>query len=158
MRDAFAAAVRAAARAALPENAFLRRDRGEALFVTDAPTRQPPEAWLRRVEAAGFECRVEGGLARLTPGNMWLARLEAAYPTPPDALCRSFARFAGPADEAALRLFAQGLKRLDGGGGADHERKLRQRAAVMLRTHQSGGGLYACALALYRIREKERTI
>ena len=149
MADAFAAALRAAARAALPSGAFLRRDRGEALYVTDAPRRQSPEAWLDAVRAAGFECRIEGGLACLTPGAVWLQRLEAAYPEPPDAFCAAFRRFEGPPDAEALRLFAMAMKPLDGGAPDPmYEKKLRQRAAVALRRHETGGGLYACALAL----------
>ena len=49
--------MRAAARAALPPRAFLRRDRGKALFVTNAPAFNPA---LR--EIPGFTAERRGGL------------------------------------------------------------------------------------------------
>ena len=138
-------------RAALPERAFLRRDRGEALYVTDAPRRSPAIDW----SAAGLICRETDGLAHLTPDAPWLHRLEALYPDPPDALCATFRRFTGAPDADALRLFARGMKALDAGKpDPQFSRALRQRAAVCLREHLPGGGLYACALALY-LMEKE---
>ena len=150
----FARRLRDAARARLPEGAFLRRDRGDALYVTDAPLRGGPVDWA----AAGFVCRESGGLARLTPSAVWLARLEALYPEPPDPLCRSLRRFSGPPDDTALKLFARAVKRLDGGEcDPRYSRDLRQRAAVCLREHNPGGGLYACALANHLI-EKEREL
>ncbi len=148
----FARALRDAARAPLPEGAFLRRDRGDALYVTDAPLRGRAVDWA----AAGFICRETAGLARLTPAAAWLQRLEARCPEPPDPLCRAFRRFSGEPDADALRLFARAMKQLDGGErDPRYSRDLRQRAAVCLREHTPGGGLYACALANYMI-EKER--
>lgn len=148
----FAAALRRAARQLLPTGAFLRRDRGDALYVTDAPRRSAAVDW----SAAGFVCREAGGLAYLTPDAVWLQRLEALYPDPPDALCQSFRRFTGPPDAEALRLFARGMKALEAGAhDPGYARELRQHAAVCLREHLPGGGLYACALANHLI-EKER--
>lgn len=151
--NSFASQVRGAARALLPEGAFLRRDRGEALFVTDAPRFGGSVDWA----GAGFLCRA-GHLARLTPGPEWLYRLEGSCPEPPDALSTSFQRFSGDIDVEALSLFAEGMKALDGGTwDAKYDRRLRQRAAVCLRERLPGGGLYACALVRYLI-EKERGI
>lgn len=150
----FARTLRDAARSRLPEGAFLRRDRGDALFVTDAPLRGGSVDWA----AAGFICRENEGLARLTPSAIWLQRLESLCPEPPGPLCRSFRRFSGPPDDVALTLFARAMKRLDGGErDPRYARDLRQRAAVCLREHIPGGGLYACALANYMI-EKEREL
>lgn len=144
----FAAEMRASARALLPAGAFLRRDRGNALYVANAPGID----WA----AAGFLCREDGGLAHLTPGPAWLSRLEALYPEPPDPLCASLRRFRGEPDPAALALFAAGMKILDGGTcDVKYDQRLRQRAAVCLREHLPGGGLYACALVRNLI-EKER--
>jgi len=146
--NSFAAEMRAAARALLPGGAFLRRDRGAALYVANAPGID----WA----AAGFLCREAGNLAFLTPGPVWLYRLEARFPQPPDRLCASFRRFRGEPDPEALGLFAAGAKALDGGScDARYDQRLRQRAAVCLREHLPGGGLYACALVRYLI-EKER--
>ena len=49
--------LRQAAAAALPRGAFLRRDRGEALFVTDAPRQRPEADWpgiAARLARSGF--------------------------------------------------------------------------------------------------------
>ena len=153
-------ALREAARRALPEGAFLRRDRGEALFATDAPRLGPDADWPEALAGAGFLFEERGGLAFLRPGPGWLAALEREYPVPPDDLCQSLARFAGIGpDEASLRLFALGARRLDGeGDGGRFERALRRRAAQCLRlnarqTEPCGGGLYACALLNHIIKE-----
>ena len=150
--NSFALELRQAALSMLPEGAFLRRDRGAALYVTDAPRR----GGIVGGDETGLLCRIGADLAYLTPGAPWFKRLEALYPEPPDFLCASLRRFDGPPDGEALRLFARAMKRLDGGpGDPRYSRLLRQRAAVCLRERLPGGGLYACALANYII-EKER--
>lgn len=159
MREDFAGALRNAASSALPPGAFLRRDRGDALFVTDAPRRAADGGWLAELGARGFDCRVEDGLARLTPGPAWAARLEALFPAPPDFLSASLARFGGPPDGEAPGLFAEGLRALDGGPGFErYDRRLRQCAARRLRDGGlTGGGLYACALVRYLIESERKT-
>lgn len=150
--NSFAAELRSAARAPLPRGAFLRRDRGGALYVTDAPRFGGPIDWA----AAGFICREENGLAFLTPGEAWLLRLEARCPEPPDFLCASLRRSSGAVDAGTLRVFASGAKVLDGGPyDPQYAQRLRQHAARCLREHLPGGGLYACALVNHMI-EKER--
>lgn len=155
MNDPFAARLRQAAVSMLPVGAFLRRDRGAALFITDAPRRGVMPDWAK----AGFLCESRGGLAFLTPASVWLDMLAAQYPEPPDDFCAAFQRFIGVPDAAVLKLFVMGMKQLD---GAPHdpafERKLRQAAAIALREHRSGGGLYACALLKFRITKKECAI
>ena len=144
--------LRNAARAALPKGAFLRRDRGEALFVTDAPRRGGCPDW----GALGFECEVSAGLAHLTPGKVWVIELEALYPEPPDFLCQTLRR-GGEIDGEALSLFSMGLKRLDGAArDREYDKRLRQMAAVRLREHGSMGGLYACGIIHFMIERKER--
>ena len=153
-------ALRAAAAAQLPPRAFLRRDRGEALFVTNAPRLRPETDWAEALSAAGFVCEVKDGLLYLIPGSAWLARLEAECPAPPDALCASLLRFRGLSPEPeSLRLFALGARALEiPAEGPRYDRRLRQRAAECLRlnaTHPHdpprGGGLYACALLDHEI-------
>lgn len=144
--------LRTAAQSQLPEGAFLRRDRGEALFVTDAPRRGGGIDWT----AAGFLCREENSLAHLTPDGCWLDQLEAQFPEPPDALCEGFKRFSGAATTESLLLFARAMKRLDGGApDPGYNRALRQRAAVCLRRGEGGGGLYACAIANFLIERMQ---
>lgn len=151
--------LRAAARAALPEGAFLRRDRGEALFVTDAPRLRPEAACAQALRGAGFFCERRDRLLCLSPGPEWLVRLEADHPDPPDAFSRSLFRFAGLApEEESLCLFALGARILDGDADDGRfERRLRQRTATCLRlntpTNPCGGGLYACALLRHIIKE-----
>lgn len=160
--NSFAARVRKAAVGLLPEGAFLRRDRGDGLFISDAPRREPNADWRAQFAEAGFVCEFADGLARLTPGADWLSRLEAETPEPPDFLCASLMRFANlPPGDEALKLFALGLRALDGGDPAEaaaFDRRLRQRAAVALRdgSKKNGGGLYACAL-IHTFIEEERT-
>ena len=140
--------MRAAARAALPPRAFLRRDRGDALFVTNAPAFDPA-LW----EVPGFIAQRRGGLMILLPDAGWIARWERRFPEPPDDLCAKLQRFRGaePNGESLL-LFAWGAKLLDGGATpsdiAAYDRALRQRAALALRGG-CGGGLYAAALLNY---------
>ena len=150
--------LRSAARAALPPDALLRLDRGEALYVTDAP-RRDREIWPRCAEAlaaSGFDIREANGLARLAPGARWLTALGAARPDPPDFLSASLYRFAGQAaTPQALSLAARALRRLSGDKNARGlSRELRRQAAVALRTSR-GGGLYACALLINAIEEEE---
>lgn len=166
MRSGVARALRAAASCALPGGAFLRRDRGDALFVTDAPRLRSPEDLREALGRAGFACAVDGDLLRLYPGEAWLARLEAEYPKAPDTLCESLRRFAGlTPDTHSLGLFTLGAKAMDGGEGAEEfERLLRRRAAECLRLNRTqpdanprGGGLYACALLRFEMKEVTRT-
>lgn len=147
--------LRDAAAATLPAGAFLRRDRGDALFVTDAPRISARMDWAGALFEAGFYCTGSGGILRLWPAEVWLTRLEAACPDPPDTLCQSLLRFRGRIpDGESLKLFAFGMRCLDGGDGAARfDRQLRQRAAACLRLNAMnpsdptrGGGLYACAL------------
>ena len=146
--------MRAQARAALPPRACLRRDRGDALFVTNAPAFDPA---LR--EVPGFIAERCGGLLFLLPDASWLRRWERRFPEPPDDLCAGLARFRGEApDRGNLLLFAQGVKLLDGGATADelaaYDRSLRQRAALALRGG-CGGGLYAAAIINHELNVKE---
>ena len=131
--------LRERARAALPAGAFLRRDRGDALYVTDAPRRGFTG------EVPGMRAAVSGGLMRLYPKEEALGEC----PFPPDDLARALERFRClPATDAAVFLFTEGLKILedpDGTGYLAYDKKVRQAAAVALRTN-GGGGLYACAL------------
>ena len=162
MNNPLARRLRGAAAELLPEGAFLRRDRGGALFVTDAPRRAPGAGWAERCAAAGFDCREDAGLLYLLPGPQWLTELEAQFPDPPDGFSASLARFAGrPPEQEAVALFARGARILDGeGDDGGFERRLRQLAAEALRRApnepDAGGGLYACALVRYWMEEEKR--
>lgn len=155
--------LRAAAAEALPEGAFLRRDRGDALFVSDAPRLASVAALAGALAKAGFRCEASGGLIRLWPDALWLARMEAERPDPPDDLCAGLMRFRGLRPEAeSLALFTLGARALDGADEAERfERALRRRAAECLRLNAMdptpsprGGGLYACALLAHDIKEE----
>ena len=154
--------LRRAAREALPSRAFLRRDRGDALFVSDALRLCPGGDWGDALARAGFLIESDGGLLRLCPGPAWLRALESRFPEPPDDFCASLVRFAGmDADAESLALFALGARRLEGEpDGGRFDKKLRQRAAECLRLNRTtegpthGGGLYACALLRYIIEEE----
>ncbi len=146
--------LRAQARTALPPRAFLKRDRGDALFVTNAPAFAPE---LR--EVPGFLAERRGALLYLLPEPAWLLRWERRFREPPDALCESLARFKGmPPDRENLSLFARAAKLLDGhpspGEVEALDRELRQRAAVALRGG-CGGGLYAAAILLHMLDRRD---
>ena len=128
----------------LPERAFLKRDRGDALLITNAPVFGcTPE----RLPGCIVENR--GMLLCILPDAQWIAEYEAAIPEPPDHLSHSLLRFRGvEADIDNLHLFARIAKLLDAlpspGEIEACDRALRNRAALALRGG-CGGGLYACA-------------
>ena len=149
--------LRAAARAALPPRAFLRRDRGDALFVTNAPAFDPA---IRDIP--GFTAERRGTLLYLLPEASWIARWERRLPEPPDDLCAKFQRFRGaPPDRGNLCLIARGLKLLDAGANPEEiaafDQAVRQRAAIALRGGR-GGGLCAAAYIAHRLNDKEERI
>ena len=136
--------LRSELRPLLPERAFLKRDRGDALLITNAlvfgctPERLPG-------------CIVEnrGMLLCILPDAQWIAEYEAAIPEPPDHLSRTLLFFRGvEADPDNLRLFARIAKLMDAQPSPGEieacDRALRNRAALALRGG-CGGGLYACA-------------
>lgn len=131
-------------RAALPVRAFLRRDRGSALYVTDAPRHGFTG------EIAGLRAETQGGIARLHIKEEILDACDFL----PDDFARSLARFQNaPATGEALALFTEGMKLIevpDEAGYLAYDKKIRQAAAVALRTGE-GGGLYACALVCAEI-------
>jgi hypothetical protein len=136
--------MRALVRAAIPARAFLRRDRGDALYLTDAPRHGFSGQF------PGLRAETDGGLMRLYIKEEILAACDFL----PDDTARSLARFRdAPATGAALSLFTQGLKILEAPDEESHrayDKKVRHAAAVALRTNE-GGGLYACALVLAEI-------
>ena len=147
-----AEALRGAARKALPGAAFLQIDRGGGLFAAGFGQESPGDGWADALAKAGFSTVPHGRILRLAPDARWLEVLAAAWPDPPDYLCRTLRRFDGPADAESLVLFALGAKGLYGMPDPAFERRLRQRAAVCLRAG-GGGGLYACALLLHLLNE-----
>ena len=149
-------AMRAQLRAALPERAFLRRDRSDGLFISNAPA----FGWSPS-PIPGFAAEEQGMLLRILPDGESIVRMEEGK-SPPDDLSRSLARFRGQeCSREALVLFARGMKLIDMGASAPEaetetfERALRQRAALALRGACSGGGLYAAALVNHEIRKGE---
>lgn len=136
----------------LPERAFLRRDRGDNLFVSNAPVFDPGITSI-----PGFILCREGHLLHILPDESWIARIEGSG-IAPDHLAATLLRFRGnTTDRENLLLFARGCKLLDEGSPSPndieaYDRSLRQRAAAALRG-ECGGGLYACAVLAIRLRE-----
>ena len=131
----------------LPERAFLRRARGDGLFITDAP-RHSDEDIAPSLSAMGFLCTLERGCLLIAPGAEHLLGFEMDSPSPPDFFCETLLRFRGePPCEAALNLFAQGVRLLEKATEDEiriYQRRARNLAALCLRNHW--GGAYACAL------------
>lgn len=140
--------------AILPQRAFLRRDRGDALYISNAPRFDSETDWAACCGEAGFRSKKENGLLQLWPAEAWLKRLEDQFDTSPDFLCSTLERFKKlPVDEDNLNLFALGMRCLDGDNSIiDYEKRLRNRIAVCLRS-DVGGGLYACGLLNHIIKE-----
>jgi len=145
--------MRDAIRPHLPEKAFLKRDRGEGLLVTNAPVFDPDLN-----EIPGFILERQGQLLHILPDESWIAEMERTFPRPPCHFAQSVLRFRGEfPDRQNLMLCVQGLKMLDTeftpspAEISAYERTLRQRTALALRGGACGGGLYAAALILVQI-------
>lgn len=141
----------------LPDRAFLRRDRGGALFITNAPGFVDMDELTDQLQMRGFVCSHDNGFLRISPGPRHLTDFELAH-EPPDFFCQSLLRLRGasPSDDA-LSLFCRGIQLLesaDPGSIAVYLRQTRQLAALSLRNRQ--GGAYACALIAH-ILETERS-
>lgn len=141
----------------LPDRAFLRRDRGGALFITNAPRFADAESLIDQFQVRGFICTNIDGFLCISPGPAMLTEFELQH-NPPDFFCETLIRFRGePPSEAALRLFARGVQLLenaDSGRTTEYLRQTRHLAALSLRNHQ--GGAYACALIAHTL-ETERS-
>lgn len=140
--------MRAAIRAKLPPKAFLLIDRGNALFVSNAPIFSP-----EMPVAAGFKVYRSGRNICFLPDESWLIRLERRTAEPPDELSRTLMRFRGETiGNEALEMYAQALKLAEGDTKSKSreieafETALRKKAAVALR-NGGGGGLYGLAVA-----------
>ena len=140
--------MRSAVRSHLPEEAFLKRDRFDGLFVSNAPAFAPEIE-----EIPSFHVEKTGKLIRIRPEEGWIGRLEEEYRDTPEDLSASLARFRGAEISAeAMALFCTGLKLMDAGKGAlpgeilQFDRSVRQLAARALRKDIPGGGLYALSL------------
>ena len=140
--------MRTAIRAKLPPKAFLLIDRGENLFVSNAPVFSPEMPVI-----PGFHVLRSGRNIAFLPDESWLMRLERRTAEPPDELCRTFFRFRDKSiEDDALKLYAQALKLAEGYTKAKSreieafETALRKKAAVAMR-NGGGGGLYGLAVA-----------
>lgn len=138
--------MRAQARSLLPPRAFLRLDRNDYLFVTNAPVFEPSLS-----EIPGFIAHRRGSLLCLLPDASWVMRLERKKLLSPDWLCQSLLRFRNEKpDLDNLKLFARCVRAADNPLPEEMafcRQAVGQRAAVALRGGCSGG-LYACALLL----------
>ena len=141
--------IRAAAQRMLDgvPGAFLRCDRGRALYVTNAGMRSAEQIdW----NAAGFEEENVRGLTFLSPGSCLTKAFQtwAMESVSGEGLAAAVGNACFfemlPEDRT---LFIEGVKRLEmNGDAAGYEKLVRQRAAVCLREKRGGGTLYACAL------------
>ena len=134
--------LRAQLRPLLPERAFLKRDRGDALLITNALGLAPEQL-------PGCILKRRGMLLCILPDAQWVAEYENTISEPPDHLSRTLLRFRGvEADLNNLDLFARIAKLMDAQPSPGEieacDRTLRSRAALALRGG-CGGGLYACA-------------
>lgn len=137
--------------------AFLRCDRGESLYATNAQARAAaPVDWAR----VGFEARQVGGVTLLTPRVEWIARFEAwaEAATRQRQLTDAIQNACfGEIEDEDVRLWIDGVKRLEMRGDVKtYEKAVRQRAAACLRRRRGGGALRACALIVDLMGECEK--
>ncbi len=136
----------------LPERAFLRRARGDAAFITNAPMFADVSFNLH-----DFDCTLQNGLLAISPGAAFISEFEMNHPAPPDFLCETLLRFRGqPPCEEAIRLFAVGVRLLEHADENEsrlYDHRMRNLAAVCLRKNL--GGAYACALLAHCILKGE---
>lgn len=132
----------------LPDRAFLRRARGDAAFITNAPMFAEIS-----LESHGFLCEPQDKLMTISPGTEFITNLELNYPDPPDFFCQTLMRFRGQTPcEEAIRLFAVGVRLLecaDANEARQYDHRTRNLAAVCLR--KNFGGAYGCALLAHHI-------
>ena len=155
------ARMRKALRKALPEKAFLKRDRGSALFITNAPVFD-----LSINSIPGFILVPDGKLVQILPDAESISEIESRFPEAPESLSASLLRFRSiMPDMENLQLCAHGLKLIDMVPSAPakeieaFDRSLRSHAALALRDAACGGGLYASALINHSIKSiKENEI
>ena len=120
---------------------WVRRDRGEALYIA----REPRGA---RVGIRLLDCREDGGVFLLTPSEAGAARLSRLLPPCPDQGMESFRGGAFAPED--LSLLARGCKIAEApapGEAARFMTAVHRRAAVLLREKRrgEGGALYICA-------------
>ncbi|MBO4884603.1 MAG: hypothetical protein J5602_04760 [Clostridia bacterium] len=144
--------IRARLEAALPPaGAFLRCDRGGALYVTNLPAKCGNwAAAAAALEADGLTVAHRGGPLFIAPGVCWAAAFErwAEGLARPGELTRQLAKRRGmPVCAAETACWLAGMKRLELNDRSDYERQVRQAAAVALR-EKCGGLMYACGLCL----------
>jgi len=135
------------------KGAFLRCDRGEALYITNAALRSQREIdWAE----AGFEACMKGRMTFLVPKDEAAAAFEAwLYPRVAKRFLYEHVSNAdfGLVEEADRRLWIEGVKQLEMRTKLDYEKAVRQRAAVCLRQRVGGGTIRVCALIADALRE-----
>jgi len=126
--------------------AFLRCDRGGALYVTDLPARQASwQAIAAALERAHLRVEARPGLLLLTPGIEWADAFSdwAGKRTRAGDLTRQLEKRRGmPVCDEETACWIEGVKRLELKHPDGYERAVRQAAAVALR--KNCGGLMAC--------------
>lgn len=127
------------ARAHLPEKAFLKLDRGDALLITNADPVEP---------VPGFTVMKRGAHTVLSPDIETIASFEDQF-DPRGELSRGLVRYRSFKPTAdSIPLFSEGLKRLRLSSPSErqtYDKRARQYIAKSLREKQFGG-LYAIAL------------
>ena len=136
--------------------AFLRCDRGEGLYITNAALKC--DCTIDWTEV-GFEARDKGKMTFLVPKDLWIQpfeewlRPQVRYPRLYENIGN--ADF-GSIEEADRRLWVEGIKQLEIGSNRNYEKAVRQRAAVCLRTKHGGGTIRVCALIADALRLSEK--
>lgn len=126
---------------------FLRCDRGESLYVTNAPMRTDEAIdWA----SADVHPVSRGSLVFLTPDPCWTGRLQKWLQ--PRIRTGRLSGAVASADfhqilEEDMALLTEGVKRLEmKSDPVEYNKMVRRRAAVCLREKRGGGTLVCCAM------------
>lgn len=142
--------------------AFLRCDRGQALYVSNVPVKDKDwPALAESLESGGILCRSERQMLFMTPSLRWREPYTdwLMKQTEADELTRLLMRTQGASvcpEETACWI--EGIKRLELPSERsidDYERLVRQTAAVALRK-KCGGLMTVCGLCLNLLRSEQQ--
>lgn len=136
--------LRTMVKASLPSGASLKLDRGDGLFITNAPLISSEPVYI-----SGFNMTHRGKMLVLLPEISLCKHIESGFPAPVGELSAALLRFHGKEpDSDVMPLIVRGLKlsfRKDMDLCRIYDRDVRQYAACAMRKGNTGG-IYAAAL------------
>ena len=144
---AYVSALRKQVQNCFPEGTSLKCAKGDALYFVRMQVNAASPETETALNALGFTIKDSPNGLLLCPNAQMVLDFEQTH-APVDFFTQSLERFRNtPVSEAGLRLFTEGLQLIEQPEASriqTYIRKVREAAAVALRT-QKGGGIYASA-------------